>query len=259
MITTAGKSHILRRNAGIVNTIADTIALGVSSTSESLTDTKLAQEFLRLPVNSVYPDVDNGTVIFKTTVPAEISGKIYEVGLIASSAVDIENAYDKLITSFTPTDSWSTGTFVSSGSRAGGTMLRLTSNSSTIVNYDLSYYVNEDLFNLAVSSSGSTTVVLRLGNNSSNYFEKSMSLSSGYQFVTANKGSFSVTGNPSWNSIQYFAINVNGATVDFDSLRVQKKNIVDPTYVLVSRKVMSSPWDKVAGSERELEYSLKIV
>lgn len=259
MITNAGKNHILRRNAGIVNSIADTILLGISNTPESATDNRLSHEFMRLDVVSIYPDVDNGNLIFKTVIPAEVKGSIYEVGLLSRSSVDVDNYYDKLLTTFDQNEFWSTGTLMTNVGRAGGNMLRLTSNSFATVNYDLSYYVGEDNFALALSSSGSTTITLKMGTNSSNYFSKSISLNTGYQFVSFAKSSFGVTGNPTWNDIKYLAFDVSNATVDFDSFRVQKKSIVDTTYVLVSRKMFASPWEKLAGSERELEYSLKIV
>jgi len=259
MITNAGKNHILRRNAGIVNSIADTILLGISNTAESANDNRLSHEFMRLDVVSIYPDVDNGTLVFKTVVPAELKGSIYEVGLLSRSSVDVDNYYDKLLTTFDQNEFWSSGSLITNAGRAGGNMLRLTGNSFATVNYDLSYYVGEDIFALAVNSATSTTVTMKIGNNSSNYFSKSISLNSGYQFINFAKSSFSVNGNPTWNEIKYLAFDVSNATVDLDSLRVQKKSIVDTTYVLVSRKVFSSPWEKLAGSERELEYSLKIV
>src|SRR5574339_62044 len=81
MITTQGKSVIFRYLAGNLPRIAESIALGIGSTTENVNDTTLVFEADRVPVSLVSADILNDKIIFKGTIPQEYVGTIYEVGL----------------------------------------------------------------------------------------------------------------------------------------------------------------------------------
>ena len=273
LITAAGKIHIIKYLAGYVGSIAEGIAVGSGSTAAVVGDTSLAFEWSRQPIDVISTDQINTAIIFKGEIPAESSGKIYEVGLW--SAVTPGKEYDsRLILDFdSAIDIWSTGTWEVTTNRIGANNLRLNPALSTTqtaslaaLSLDLSGYSALDEFRLAynVNSAFVATAKLILYTDASNYFTYTITTpTAGYKITPFTKANFVVTGAPTWNNITSIDVQVTSTaggsgSVDFDGLRIEDKSSNPEEYVLVSRAVLGAPITKAIGAPLEFEYSLDV-
>ena len=97
MITKFGKRFITSYLANGLNFSKKDIAIGIGSTAASVNDTDLEFEFYRSGVFLGSSDIQTNTgtgvttysVVYKTTLPTDVEGVIYEMGLFPS--VDIKN------------------------------------------------------------------------------------------------------------------------------------------------------------------------
>lgn len=273
LITSAGKTHIIKYLAGYVGSIAQGIAVGAGSTPAVVGDTSLAFEWNRQPITVISADQVNTAVIFKGQIPSESSGSIYEVGLW--SAIEPGKAYDsRLLLDFDSLlDVWSTGTWQTTTHRIGIDGLRLnpatnTTQTASLValSLDLSGYSDLDEFRLAytVNSAFVSTAKLVLHTDASNYFTYTVTGPSiGYKITPFSKSNCVVTGSPTWSSITSIDVVVTSTaggsgSVDFDGLRIEDKSSSREDYVLVSRAVLGTPIVKAIGSPLEFEYSLDV-
>ena len=89
LITKFGKRYLTQYLAGQSNTNLRDIAIGIGSTEASINDTQLGFEFYRSPVTMSSIDIQTSSstglstygVVYKTTVPVDVSGVIKELGL----------------------------------------------------------------------------------------------------------------------------------------------------------------------------------
>lgn len=276
MITNEGKLHIKRYLAGMVPSIAQSIALGIGVRAEAAGDTSLQFEVDRSNVLITSYDFVNNKLIFKASVPSTFAGKVYEAAIYSLPATTTNGS--KLISTFdSETEIWVTNsgvpTFTTTNARIGIDSLNHTpaasaTSSSVLSNLllDLSEYSASDYFNFAFNNANTNvnTLSVRFKNDNSNYYTISTSNpAAGYNFVTATKGSAVATGTPNWATINSIEVITNSkaagaSNVDWEGLRIEDGDITDPAYVMVARELISVPFTKQNGSTQEVEFALDV-
>lgn len=270
MITTNGETHVLRFFAGIAGTIGSQIVLGTGTKAEAKSDFRLDFEAIRVDVSAIGIDADNKRIIFKGIIPSEVTGTFYESGLISEPPTTSPEEAGRILADFNEAELWTGGEFQTTG-RSGGNSYRLdavaSGNSTALfgdVAFDLSKYSDSDEFNIAFTNNSANTssVVVRVGSDSSNYLSyKIDNPAQGYVVASWKKSEMSQTGSPDLTNATYLAVVLNAkvggaAQVDVDGLRIEDADTLDTQSVLVARKVLESPVTKTAGVELEIEYSL---
>lgn len=269
LITSAGKTQILKYLAGYGVSIGRGIAVGLGDTAAQLTDTSLKFEFSRSSVNLISADYADNSIVFKGTVGSDVVGTIYEVGLW-SEYQSQDFFTSRTLLKFGSTEgSWDAGEWFSTSTRMGVDSMRLapalsaTIKSTLVGAYlDLSGYSDLDEFLLAynVNSAFVANVKLYFYTDISNYYTQTItSPAAGYHIDNFSKPAFIATGTPNWSNITSVAVSVTSTaggsgSVDFDALRIEDRDLNDERYVLVSRAVPSTPIIKTSGLEMEFEY-----
>lgn len=282
MITNEGKLHIKRFLALYVPTIAQSIAVGIGTASESGTDIALQLQVAQTPINGLSYDFVNNQIVFKAAVPDEYVGSIYEVGLYSLPEDPNSVGGSQIITTFdSETEEWTnTGTgaastYDSTNTRVGIDSLTQTpalnatqTDHLTNLTLDLSNNSAADSFTFAfnVTNANTNAVTVRFLTDGSNYYSFAMGTtvqSSGYKFVSATKGSATVNGSPNWNNITEIQVITTSKSsgpslVEFDAIRIEDKDSINLDYVLVARKVLASPQVKLDGQAQDIEFALDV-
>lgn len=270
MITTNGKNIIQRYMARQVPMIGGSLSVGIGATAATLTDAVLNYEVVRIPVDLTSFDPANQRILFKGTLPAEIAGTFYEVGLFSG-------IYDTSLTTnmltFDPTiETWTNSSTTTSNSRIGTNSLRVTATASattsaviSTVSYDISNFLDSDVLKIAFNADANTaTVKVRLRYDASSYYEYSITPSTGYNIVSFLRSAMTKTGTTvTWSNIASVEVQViakaSGTTnVDFDGLRIENINVPVVDNLLVARTVLGSPQTKTAVYPMDIEYALDI-
>jgi hypothetical protein len=270
MITTNGRNIIQRYLARQVPTIGGSIAVGIGSTASTLSDATLNYEALRVPVSLTSFDPVNQRIIFKATLPSDLAGTYYEIGLYSGV---FDSSISTQMLSFDPSiEAWSGGSLTTLNSRMGVNSLRLTAAASATttallssVFYDLSGFYDTDVFKIAFNADANTaTVRLRLRYDASSYYEYSITPTTGYNVTSFLRSAMTKTGTTvAWNNITSVEIAViakaAGTTnVDFDSLRIENVNVPVIDNLLVARSVLGTPQSKTNVSPMDVEYALDV-
>lgn len=273
MITNDGKLHIKRMLAAAP--IGRSIAIGLGGAAENVVDTSLNFEIARATVNLVSFDYVNNKLIFKASIPQEFSGKIYEVGLWSSTANSAAGEFtSRLLTTFdSDTEVWTTGTFQTTNARIGANALRLAPLASATATSalgsifaDFSGNSGADKFSIAYFNGNAfvSSLRVRFKTDASNYYTISVATpSTGYQISQVAKSAAVNTGTPSWSTITSIEVEVvatagGAAAVDFDGLRVEDVDTLNPDYVMVARELLAAPVTKTAGRVQDIEFSLPV-
>ena len=270
MITTDGKVQVKRYLARDEAAIANYISFGISAAAEAVGDTSLGFEISRIPLSSVTYDYTNNYIVFKSEIPSDYAGAVYEAALLYSP----ESSYDTIITTFdSVTESWLTGggadaTYTTSNVRVGADAVILTaaaSGTSTVslanINLDLSNYLGADKILLAgYTGSNVSSFKILFKTDVSNYYTLTFTPSAGYYIGSLTKSAATVTGAPSWSNITSIDITLTAtaggsATFTADAIRIQSAISSD---VLVAREVLPAPLTKVAGMVQEIELALGV-
>lgn len=279
MLTTAGKQHIKRRLSDA--SLIQSIAFGIGDKVESVNDTALQLEVVSVPVNLVTLDLVNNKIIYKASIPESYVGKIYEVGgysLLTNPT--IADHTSRLISTFdSATEDWVNPStldyapFTTANTRVGEDSLSFTPGASATTTYalqniglNLEGYSAADKFIFAynVGNANTNQITVRFMTDASHYFEFALgSQTAGYKFVERTIGSATVTGAPSWSNISQIQVLVTSSSggasaVNFDALRILDIDSPQTDYVLVARKVLSSPETKIAGRTLDIEFSLDV-
>lgn len=259
MITTYGKRAIISVLAGRELSLGSALSLGVGTTTPGANDTVLESEVLRAPVTLRSPDYITDQVIYRATLPAEVSGKFYEVGL-CNNTRSVSNQF-----LFGDTgEVWTNGVLDSTNARVGQSAVRIdaTSSGNKTATIDKSVSIpTGSLINLNyfVGSNVSSAYV-RLRTDASNYYHYALPVTAGYRVVTVPLTSFTPTGAPSSENITsvvvYLASTSGGASqLHLDSISVHTpQNGGD----LIVRQVLAQPIVKVLGVEQDIEVPLTI-
>lgn len=279
MITDEGKIWIKRFMAGQVPAIASSIAFGIGDSAETVGDERLHLEIDRSDIVLTSYDFVNDKLIFKAPIPDFYSGKIYEVAIYSTPEnSSAGNFGSKLISSFDEdSEEWITDgvepVYVVTPARVGGDALRHTAPLSTTVSsvltdleVDLSGNSDSDIFLVAINNTNTNAanVKVKLKTDDSNYYTLTITTPvAGYSINEITKGAAAATGSPSWADINSIEVtntaNASGtSTVDFDALRIEDTDTINPDYVLVAREVLPVPYVKQEGMVQDIEYSLDI-
>jgi len=289
ILTKFGKRYITQYLAGQNNSSSKDIAIGVGSTAPTVNDTQLNFEFYRSAVNVSSVDIQTSkltgdstyAVVYKTTLPVDVSGIINEVGIFPSITFGTTDYASKSISSFENNQSWvdSSGNYPSllttPSPKIGSYYLSMGAATSGNKNYfynlnlDISGYSANDSMTIAYYQSDLNLdyVFIRAYDSNNNYYEirytsdssigykiKSLSLnnlySSGY-----------ISGSPDQTSIVKISVGIkaksSGATnVLFDGLRINDEDAFRSDYGMISRSVLSDVITKTLGKQMDIEYRL---
>jgi hypothetical protein len=278
MLTTEGKLHVKRYQAEYVNSIARSMVFGIGAATETVGDKALQLEVESSPINLTAYDFVNNQIVYKAEIPEAYAGKIYEVGVYSLDENPTNSDYaSRLITTFdSASEDWEDNSgvlanFGTTATRVGVDSLLFTPASSATTTYnlndlelDLSGYSGADNFVLAynVANSNTSQITVRFMVNSGNYYSTSLGAqTSGYKIVNVLKSAFTSTGTPTWATITKIQILVTSTSggasnVEFDAIRINDTDSAITDYVLVARKVLTTPVTKVAGMAQDMEYRI---
>ena len=303
MITKFGKRFLSNYLAGNVNFTQKDIAFGIGTTAANAkgNDTKLEFEFYRIPaifgsidIHQTGVDIDNEPifsydVIYKATIPTDVSGVISEIGLYPGTRTSINNYDSKFITSFENNVSWvlnngilNPGLKLNSTSplfvsKIGESMVQIDVNTSSVqeytnslVAYDISGYSVNDSISIAYKKADNNLSKIRVKMYSSEtaYCYVDFTPTSGTGDKIQSLSLNNLLGNvttpaPDLNNITKIGVEVTAGSggptkVYFDGIRINDEDTFDPTYGLISRSVLSSPLTTVSGRPVDIEYKLNL-
>lgn len=288
LITKFGKRFLTTYLAGNVSFSNKDLAVGIADGTDLAaadTNTRLGFEFYRLPVTVSSTDIQTVgasttySVVYKSTIPQDISGQINEVGLYPSSRSSTNSFDSKFITDFNDYLDWTTsGGFnpdvLVSNMKIGDTMLKMQSNSTSAQEYkssispiDISGYSINDTLKLSYykNDTNLASIKIRMYSSDTNYYETTITPASGTGYkITADiplsTAFASAVGSPDKTNINQIGIIVtpssgNTTWVGLDGLRINDEDTFDPIFGLISRSVVTA-LTKVAGRSIEIEYRL---
>jgi len=281
MITGDGKTYIKRYLAGQVPSIAQSIAFGLGTKVEAVGDTALQFEVGRSPIALTTYDFVNNKLLFKAAVDEKYAGAIYEVALFSTPANTSAGEFSsRLLTTFdSGSEEWvdaSSGlaeSYVSAPTRIGGDSLShapapTTTKTSSLRSLflDLSGYSNNDVFNFAynVNNGNCSGISFKFLTDAANYYTITLGAqTTGYKIVTAAKATAVPTGTPNWATITEMQVAtsasaVGAAQVDYDGIRMEDMDTINPNYVMVSRELLGTPFIKEDGKVQDIEFSLDV-
>lgn len=241
VVTTAGKSTILRYLAGIVPNFAKSISLGTfNNVAASANDTDMGFEYARSEVtlgSLDLTDANHDYLVFKTTFPTELAMNIKEIGLFSFHTNPASGEYTgRILTTFDDNEIWTTDsstnapTFstLTSGSlnSIGDSSMKVTNDTDgatytytlDFANVDLSGYSATDTFGLAIGtySSRVTGVTLTFidsdGTSTSNTWSVTHNASLPYQVLSVSKGTMDTQGF-NWAEVDKISVSVTCSTV----------------------------------------------
>jgi hypothetical protein len=296
LITKFGKRFLSSYLAGMVGSQTKDLAFGIDSTAVQTNgnDTRLGFEFYRIPVSFGSIDIQtdlsgNSTysVVYQATIPQDVSGIIKEIGLYPSIKSSINNYDSKFIADFENNLMW----FKSDGSnpelvatttasvkpRVGSYFSKVAVSASQSVEFlcsysglDLSGYTASDSLSIAYNQENTNldSIVFKFYSSDSSYY--SATFAGAASVTEPNKISkvlFStLTANNAYadlSSIIKIGVTVTAkssgqAIVYLDALRIDDEDTFDANFGLISRSVLSSPVEKVAGKPADIEYRINL-
>jgi len=296
VITKFGARFFANLIAGNIPSYKLDMAFGVANGADypvSNENTRLGFEFYRLPVTFGSTDIQTAagvttySVVYKTTIPQDVTAKINEVGIYPSTRTSINSFDSKYISDFSQYISWTNSNLTNpdedtTNYRIGGNLLNFTTTSGTSMEYksnisilDLSGYSSNDDISLAIykNDSNLSSLKIRFYSDSTKYFEKVLTSANygagtGYKIPTAfTLGSLYASGTnsataPDKTNINQIGIIVTASggttTVGMDGLRINDADTFDPTFGLLSRSAFGSTLNKVAGRPVEVEYRVDL-
>jgi hypothetical protein len=291
MITKFGKRFITNLLAGNISLSRRELAFGIGSTAATDGDSRLVFEFYRMPVSfgsiDIQPDGLGGYnyfVIYKGTLPQDVSGEIKEIALYPGTRTSINNFDSQFIADFEDNTSWfDSGAFnpnlVSTPvAKIGNKMIEVVSASnstkeykSNVNSFDISGYSVNDTLSVAYykNDNNLSSIKVRFYSSATDYYEATLvsSPSSGTGHRISSSTLSSMLNNPVNNpvpsdisqiSIIVTANSGGSSTVYFDGLRINDEDTFDPTFGMIARSVLASSLDKIAGRPTDIEYKLEI-
>jgi hypothetical protein len=270
----------------VLNTTSEAYVSGGNVCSD--VDTRLGFEIYRTPVSLGSTDIqiENETtmysIIYKATIPQDVSGVISEIGLYPSLRTS-SNSYDsKFISDFDKYFDWIdlnnySPSTSSIGGKVGGNVLTMTSNASSSNEYkanislDLEGYSNQDSLTIAYykEDTNLNKITLKFYSSDSDYYYVDITPESGTGHKISSDVNLSslfgnIVGSPSKSEIIKIGLVVvpNASTstsVGVDSLRINDEDTFDPLFGLLSRTILPSPYlTKMSGRQIDIEYRLDL-
>lgn len=297
LITKFGKRFLTSHLAGLVAFNSKDIAVGIANgTDYALSDTnsRLGFEFYKSQVNFGSIDInDPGTgytynIIYKTTLPQDLVGTIKEIGLYPDGRAS-QNLFDsKFLSTFENNLEWkdSTGNnpdvIDTVAPRIGNYLLEVKLPSGNTVDstkeyktavgsFDLSGYSVNDSISLAfnIVDTNSAKIRIKFYSSATDYFYADIatsSLSTGNYIKEVSLSSIfdNMSGTPDPTLISHIGIelsrtsNLSQSIVYLDGLRVNDEDTFDPIYGMISRSILTTPIEKIAGRPIDIEYKLTL-
>jgi len=289
LLTKYGKRFITSYLAGAISFDNKDIAIGISDVAATVNDSRLGFEFYRSSVNlgSIDIQTDAGTgnstyaVVYKTTIPSDVVGTVYEIGLFPTLTEGNSDYSGRFISTFENNLNWlddsgvSATTVTTPAPKIGNTWFSLSASSNSTNKYslatvfDISGYNQNDSFTLAFKQQDTNLdyVFVRLYSSLTDYYEirfvgdssttnkiNSLALSNLY---SSGYGS----GTPDPTSIIKVSIgakakNTGATTVLLDGLRINDEDTFNTYSSLISRSVLTTPIVKTYGREIDVEYRI---
>lgn len=289
ILTKYGKRYITEYLAGQSTNPLKDIAIGISTTAATVNDTQLGFEFYKSRVTLSSPDIQTSAltglttygVVYKATLPPEVSGTINEIGLYPSVTLGSTDYSSRSISNFESGQYWldDSGLAVEAVSTPipliGTYYIPITATSSSLkkysydLNLDLSGYSPNDSMTLAYRQSDTNLdyVFVRAYSASTDYYEirflGDVSVGNKIKSLTLNNlySSSYGSGTPDNTSITRISVGVKAkssgsSTVLMDGLRINDEDSFRSDYGLISRSVLSSPITKSLGRQMDIEYRL---
>jgi hypothetical protein len=287
MITKFGKRFLAQYLAGNLRFPAQDLAVGIDTTvaNTSGNDTRLGFEFYRLPVTLGTIDIqtdENGdstyAVVYKTTLPQDVSGKITEIGLYPSSRDSINNFDSKFLSDFENNLVWvdendnNPETVSDPLPRIGATMFKIAATASSSKEYKSKYdsfnisgYSTNDTVTLAFNQADTNVASIKVKFYSSDTSYLSATFNGlntiGENIKSVTVGSLATVGTPDITSITKIGIEVtaksSGSTIVYlDGLRINDEDTFDPRFGLIARSILTSTLEKKAGRPADIEYRM---
>lgn len=271
LITTKGRQLILAYLAGDIAFWGDELAVGVSNVAPALGDVRMGYELSRNFVTVTEPDPVNNTVLLKGTLPREVIGDIYEIGLFSSASKIAKAIPPAPLTDFntvymdvTNLTAETTNSRIGEGGAALTAAAGATATGSVNnLRIPLEGRAPEDELTLAYHNSGNASgVEIRFYTSATTYYTHTFTPAVGYGFYKWTKANFTTTTAANW--IDYVvkiefrltASTAGGSTVMFDGIKLETP-VDSPDYGLTSRSVLTTPIVKGFDTELEIEYIIQ--
>ena len=289
LITKFGKRFLTNIISGGVNNQLKDIAIGIDSTVATVDDTRLGFEFYRTPVILSSTDIQttNGTttysVIYKCTIPQDISGIVSEVGLYPQTRSSLNNYDSKFISDFSNYLNWvdSSGInpdTIASNAKIGSDVIQMSSGLSgaskeyttSVSPMDISGYSVKDSMKLAYYRNDTNLdyITIKFYSSDTDYYSVNVTPTSGVGYkissdIMLNTLFTDPTGSPDKTQINKIGIIIkptsgNTTTVGMDGLRINDEDTFDPIFGLISRSVLGTALTKLAGRQVDIEYKLDL-
>jgi hypothetical protein len=296
LITKFGKRFIASHLAGMVSFSNKDMAFGIDSTAvqSNGNDTRLGFEFYRIPVTLGSIDIQtdesgNSTyaVIYQATIPQDVAGVIKEIGIYPGLKSSANNYDSKFISDFENNLMWVKSddstpelvslTTASAKPRVGAYFSKVSVNQSQSKEFvcsfsglDLSGYTASDSLSLAYNQEDTNleSISFKFYSSDSSYYTATFA---GASSVTEpnkiSKVLFStLTPNNAYadlSSIIKIGVVITSkasgtAVVYLDGLRIDDEDTFDANFGLISRSVLSSPVEKIAGKPVDIEYRINL-
>lgn len=283
VITKFGKRFLTNFIAGNEKNLSKSMAFGIDSTTATDMDTRLGFEFYRTPVLFGSTDIQTSettsyAVVYKSTIPQDVSGLIKEVGIYPESRDSINIFDSKFITEFDSQLDWTNLTLLSTtGATVGRYTLTMESADGAEKEYksnisviDFSGYSINDSIRLAYYKydENLSSIKLKFYSSDTAYYEVSIPAVTGTgNFISDNillSDVFAGATSPApditnINKIGIVVTPTSGvASVGMDALRINDEDTFDASFGLISRSVLATPFEKFAGRPVDVEYRLEL-
>lgn len=288
VITKFGKRYLTNFLAGKVDTVTKDMAFGIGSTAATADDTRLDFEFYRAPVSIYSTDIQTDTdgttyaVVYKATIPQDVSGVISEVGLYPSSRTSSNNYDSKFLSEFANSLDWEeldggNPTVSYENPKIGDTTLEMYSGTGTskeyvssIVPIDLSGYSKLDSLSFVYYQNdlNLSNIKIRFYSDTDKYYQIQIAAGSSIGYNVADNifleelfaGATNTPDLGSVNRIGIVVTPVSGqqTSIGADGLRINDEDTFDPSFGIISRSVLPSPLYKLTGRTVDVEYRLDL-
>jgi hypothetical protein len=273
VITNAGKASILNAVAGKSTGFAASMVAGIGTVASTANDTELQFAVGGNDINAIIVDAVNEVIYFKATLPATDNYEIRELGCFSTNYTGAQNSFGSgsiTLAMFGENTAWVdvVGTHIlgTSNNRIGTSSIEY-ANFTSVEGYlnfqqDLTSLPDNATFDLAYYTDAVSDLIVRFKVDDDHYFEcDTWPVTNGYNIAKIAKSSFVATGQPTWDTLNTLEIEAAGtaATLSLDALRytvpVQSEAIESS---LLSRVVLTTPQQKLAGVSMDVEYVLEL-
>ena len=271
VITNRGRIAIGRFLSQERSSWSDAIVIGAGSSTPLASNESLDLEFWRDEIDRASYDIPSGQIKLRSRIPAQVVGKIFEIGIYCTSTFDSGTVSGPVISAFDSlVESWTGGAENTTDNRVGSSARDLSpssGNGSASLDFetDLRSYTSETVFRLGyIAAAGITSATVRFKSSATDYREYSFNpSSSGYNVESWGLQDFSVVGNPQWTEIYELEIIASGTgTMTFDALSAVDERPNDVLTVLVSRALVNlngqNFFQKKPQKELQIEYVLEL-